>query len=72
MAPCRVEEKHTGRGKTKKPDPLASYETTSLFYSKNHAGPAIDSESDGAENRGKKRRNLVLYGKDIKEFMKER
>ena len=39
------------------------------FYSPNHAGPAIDSESDGVENRGKKRRNLVLYGKDIKRFM---
>ena len=41
------------------------------FYSQNHAGPAIDSESDGIENRGKKRKNLVLYGKDIKEFMDE-
>ena len=42
------------------------------FYSANHAGPAIDCESDGVETKGKKRRNLVLYGKDIKEFMGDR
>ena len=42
------------------------------FYSANHAGPAIDCESDGVESRGKKRRNLVLYGRDIEEFMGER
>lgn len=41
------------------------------FYSPNHAGPAIDCESDGTETRGKKRKNLVLYGKDIKKFMDE-
>ena len=42
------------------------------FYSANHAGPAIDCESDGIETQGKKRRNLVLYGRDIEEFMEER
>lgn len=36
------------------------------FYSLNHAGPKIDSESHIA---GAKRKNLVLYGKDIKTFM---
>ena len=36
------------------------------------AGPAIDSESDGCESRGKKRKNLVRYGRDIKKFMEER
>ena len=41
------------------------------FYSPNHAGPAIDCNSDGVETRGKKRKNLVLYGKDIKRFMDE-
>ena len=48
---------------------LRSYFPYGSFYSANHAGPAIDSESDGVENRGKKRKNLVLYGKDIKKFM---
>lgn len=43
------------------------FPTRGSFYSRNHAGPAIDSESDGSENRGKKRKNLVRYGKDIKE-----
>lgn len=42
------------------------------FYSANHAGPAIDCESDGVETKGKKRRNLVCYGKDIGEFREER
>ena len=48
------------------------FPTRGSFYSRNHAGRAIDSESDGVENRGKKRKNLVLYGKDIEEFMEER
>ncbi len=39
------------------------------FYSQNHAGPSIDCESDRGENRGKKRKNLVLYGQDIKKFI---
>ncbi len=38
------------------------------FYSPNHAGPRIDSES---HIEGAKLKNLVLYGKDIKKFMDE-
>ena len=48
---------------------LRSHFPYGSFYSANHAGPAIDCDSDGVENRGGKRRNLVLYGKDIKKFM---
>ena len=51
---------------------LRSYFPYGRFYSQNHAGPAIDCESDEVENRGKKRKNLVLYGQDIKKFMEER
>ena len=36
------------------------------FYSPNHAGPRIDSES---HIEGAKLKNLVLYGRDIKKFM---
>ena len=39
------------------------------FYSPNHAGPKIDSES---HIEGAKLKNLVLYGQDIKKFMEER
>ena len=51
---------------------LRSHFPYGSFYSANHAGPAIVSGSDGVEKRGKKRKNLVLYGKDIKKFMEER
>ena len=39
------------------------------FYSPNHAGPRIDSES---HIEGAKLKNLVLYGQNIKKFMEER
>ena len=39
------------------------------FYSPDHAGLKIDSESQIV---GAKRQNLVLYGKDIERFMEER
>lgn len=49
---------------------LRSYFPGSLayhrFYSPNHAGPRIDSES---HIEGAKLKNLVFYGKDIKKFM---
>ena len=38
------------------------------FYSPNHSGPRIDSES---HIEGAKLKNLVIYGKDIKKFMDE-
>ena len=39
------------------------------FYSPNHAGPKIDCERC---IEGAKRKNLVLYGQDIRGFMEER
>lgn len=38
------------------------------FYSPTHAGPKIDCEN---HIPGAKRKNLVLYGEDIKQFMRE-
>ena len=48
---------------------LRSYFPYGRFYSQNHAGPKIDSESHIV---GANRKNLVLYGQDIKKFMEER
>ncbi len=48
---------------------LRSYFPYGRFYSRNHAGPKIDCESNVV---GAKRKNLVLYGKDIKRFINNR
>ena len=45
---------------------LRSYVPYGSFFSPKHAGPAIDSERQIV---GAKRKNLVLYGRDIKRFM---
>ena len=47
---------------------LRSYFPYWRFYSRNHAGPKVDCES---HIPGAKRKNLVLYGEDIKQFMRE-